>query len=465
VAVTSGNSDLSPDSNIQSNTDSSDSYPSPFRANYALTMLMLAYILSFVDRQILALLIEPMKADLHLSDLQIGLVQGLAFAVFYTILGIPIARLADNYSRRLVISVGILIWSAMTAACGLAKGFTTLFIARMGVGVGEAALSPSAFSMLSDYFPPEKLARALSIYVLGGTIGAGLAYLLGGMVLDLVEHSGPVMLPLFGELKVWQLAFILVALPGPILMLLFATVREPTRKTVPVRSAEKNTGVSGNEAIPFKEILRYLNSRRKLYGYHFATLTFLPIVGTGIMLWIPSFFIRTYGQTAINVGYHYGLIYLVFGSLGTICGGFAAQALSKRYKDGNMRWVFIVAIMHPIPYILTFLMPTYESALTMSALLTFVGSSYFGVSIAALQLVTPNRMRAQVSAMLLFFSNISGMALGPLIIALITDFIYGDEMYLNYSIATMSAIFLPIGIVMSYRAMVHYGKAIEEMGL
>lgn len=465
MAVTSSNSVPDPSINTQTNIASSDSYPAALRANYALTMLMLAYVVSFVDRQILALLIEPMKADLHLTDFQIGMVQGLAFAMFYTVLGIPIARLADNHSRRLVISVGILIWSAMTAACGLAKSFMTLFIARMGVGVGEAALSPSAFSMLSDYFPPEKLARALSIYVLGGTIGSGLAYFLGGMVLDLVEHAEPMVLPFFGELKVWQMAFILVALPGPILMLLFATVREPPRKTLPISGAGKNTAVSSGEAIAFKQVLAYLLSKRKLYGYHFATLTFLPIVGTGVLLWIPTFFIRTYDQTAINVGYHYGLVYLVFGSLGTICGGLAAQALSKRYKDGNMRWVFIVAIVHPIPYILTFLMPTYELALAMSAVLTFVGSSYFGVSVAALQLVTPNRMRAQVSAMLLFCSNISGMALGPLIIALITDFVYGNEMYLNYSIATMAAIFLPIAIVVAYKAMVHYGKAVEGMGL
>ena len=442
-----------------------EKYPSSFRANYALIILMLAYIVSFVDRQILALLIEPMKADLHLTDLQIGMVQGLAFAVFYTVLGIPIARLADNHSRRVVISVGVLIWSAMTAACGLAKSFMTLFIARMGVGVGEAALSPSAFSMLSDYFPPEKLARALSIYVLGGTIGAGLAYLLGGMVLDLVEHAEPMVLPFFGELKVWQMAFIIVAIPGPILVLLFATVREPPRKILRVSDADKNTDISSTDSIPFAQVVAYLLSKRKLYGYHFATLTFLPIVGTGIMLWIPTFFIRTYDQTAINVGYHYGLIYLIFGSLGTICGGFAAQALSKRYKDGNMRWVFIMAIVHPIPYILTFLMPTYELALMMSCLLTFVGSTYFGVSVAALQLVTPNRMRAQVSAILLFFSNISGMALGPLIIAFITDFVYGNEMYLNYSIATFSAIFLPIGIWFSYHAMIHYGKAVESLDL
>ncbi len=462
MAVTSSNS-AQTSTSIKSASD--DSYPSGLRANYALMMLLMAYVLSFVDRQILALLIEPMKADLHLTDFHIGLVQGLAFAVFYTVMGIPIARLADNHSRRMVITVGIFVWSLMTAACGLAKSFLTLFIARMGVGVGEAALSPSAYSMLSDYFPPHKLARALSIYSLGITIGGGAAYLLGGMVLDLIEHTDPVILPFFGELKVWQMAFMMVALPGPILMLLFMTVREPARKIHRAPGANAKVDVSGGGAIPLKQVFTYLLSRRKLYGYHFATLTFLPIVGTGALLWLPSFFIRTYSQSASDVGYHFGLIYLIFGCAGTICGGLAAQALSKRYKDGNMRWVFITALAHPLPYILTFLMPTYESALAMGAVLTFVGSSYFAVSVAALQVVTPNRMRAQVSAMLLFCSNISGMALGPVIVAFLTDFVYGNEMYLNYSLATMSAIFLPIAILISYRAMVHYGKAIEEIDL
>lgn len=462
MAVTSGDSAQDPAANSPTGIVNEEKYPSTLRANYALMMLLAAYVLSFVDRQILSLLIEPMKEDMHLTDMHIGLVQGLAFALFYTVMGIPIARMADNHSRRMVISVGIFFWSLMTASCGLAKNFTMLFIARMGVGLGEAALSPSAYSMLSDYFPPAKLARALSIYALGITVGGGAAYLLGGMVLDLIEHSEPMVLPFVGELKVWQMAFVMVALPGPVLLLLFATVQEPSRKT---HGAVSPTAAAADGAIPLKDVFAYLWSRRQLYGYHFGTLTFLPIVGTGALLWLPAFYMRTYSQSASDVGYHFGLVYLIFGCLGTICGGLAAQWLGKRHKDGNMRWVFIAALMHPVPYILTFLMPTYSLALIMGAFLSFVGSSYFAVSIAALQLVTPNRMRAQVSAMMLFCSNISGLALGPVVIAFFTDVVYGDAKYLNYSLSTNAAIFLPFAIWVSYRAMIHYRKAVQDIDM
>lgn len=443
---------------------SQDVYPSALRANYALTMLMVAYVLSFVDRQILALLIEPMKADLGLSDFQIGLVQGLAFAVFYTVMGIPIARLADNHSRRLVISVGIFFWSLMTASCGLAKNFTMLFMARMGVGLGEAALSPSAYSMLSDYFPPAKLARAVSIYSLGVSIGSGAAFLLGGMVLDLIEHKESLVLPFFGELKMWQTAFIAVALPGPLLVLLFATVMEPPRKVHPAPGSGGSLAAV-NEAIPFKDVLRYLWGQRQFYGYHFGTMGFLAIVGMGTTLWLPTFYIRIYEQSPTDVGYQFGMVYLICGCLGTLFGGFAAQWLSQRHKDGNMRWVFIVAIVHLVPAIFTFLMPTYGLALAMGGVLTFVGTSYFPVGVAALQVVTPNRMRAQVSAILLFCSNIAGMAIGPVVIAFFTDFLFRDEMQLHYSLVTNAIVFLPIAIFLSYRAMIHYGKAVQGMNL
>lgn len=200
------------------------------RAWSALAVLMLAYTVSFVDRTILSLLIPPIQRDLGISDTQVSLLAGFAFAIFYTLMGIPLGRIADRYNRRNLIAVGITVWCLMTAACGLARTYWELFLARVGVGIGEAALSPAAYSMISDLFPRDQLGRAIAIYSIGLPIGSGVALLIGALVVGMVANVPPITLPLVGTLYAWQLTFLLVGLPGLIVALLVLALREPQRR-------------------------------------------------------------------------------------------------------------------------------------------------------------------------------------------------------------------------------------------
>ena len=198
----------------QTATPDDTPWPSSTMAWYAVAVLFVAYTFSFADRIILSLLVQPIKQDLALSDTKISLLHGFAFAIFYTLMGIPIGRLADRYSRRAIAAAGIAVWSFMTAVCGIARGYWELFSARVGVGVGEAALSPAAFSMIADLFPPQKLGRALSVYTMGAFVGAGLAFIIGGAVIQSITSSPEMTLPIVGTIRSWQAAFFIVGLPG-----------------------------------------------------------------------------------------------------------------------------------------------------------------------------------------------------------------------------------------------------------
>ena len=223
---------------------------------YAVFVLLLAYVLSFVDRIILSLLVTPIKEDLGTTDAQMGLLMGFAFAIFYTIAGIPIAKYSDVKSRKMIIAIGIFLWSIMTAVCGLARSFFQLFLARVGVGVGEAALTPAAYSMISDYFSEEKLGRAMAVYKSGAMFGGGLAFIIGGAVVGYVVNSDSIILPLLGEMKPWQMAFIIVGLPGVLIGLLMLTVKEPSR-----------TGVADtlDKKVSISDAIKYMQKRWRIY--------------------------------------------------------------------------------------------------------------------------------------------------------------------------------------------------------
>ena len=440
--------------------DADNDYPRPAQANYALVVLLIAYILSYVDRQILALLVDPIRADLGITDFQISLLHGLAFAFLYTLVGIPIARLADRYSRRLIIIVGILFWSAMIACCGLAKQYMTLFIARMGVGVGEAALSPAAYSMLGDYFPPKRLGRATSIFTMGISIGAGLAYILGGWVIHLVSSSERLVVPLLGELSLWQACFILVSLPGLFVALLMYTVKEPERKGLLNKTTQDKP-----TQLPFSQVLSYFWKGRRCYLSIFITITLLGIVGTGILAWFPTCLMRSYGISAAEVGYHFGLVYLFAGTTGALCSGLASEYLSARYNDANLRVIFFVSMAVIVPTIVTPLMPTYAGALVMAVPMIFLLNAFFGVSIAALQLVTPNEMRAQISALFLFSTNMIGTTLGPAIVAITTDMYFADDAALRYSLVVVAAVVLPLAVLVAGFSLKPYREALNAISI
>src|SRR5271154_1457585 len=239
------------------NGDSSP-YPSSFSAWYSVAVLMLMYIFSFIDRTTISLLVEPMKRDLHISDTQIGMLQGLAFALLYPFLGLPIARLSDRHSRRAIIAGGVFVWSIMATLCGLARSAVQLFMARVGVGVGEAALSPAAYSIITDSFPRSKLGGAFGVYNIGIPIGAGTALLLGGIVVGAVSHAGAnYTLPLFGPVHAWQIVFIVTGAPGVVLPLLLLTFREPARRGL-LRTKSAGDSRAASSKPPLRDVLNYI---------------------------------------------------------------------------------------------------------------------------------------------------------------------------------------------------------------
>lgn len=433
-------------------------YPGRGYAWYVVGVLTAAYVLSFIDRQILNLLVPAIKADLALSDTQISLLQGIAFALFYTIMGIPIGRLADRSSRRMIIAVGVFTWGLMTAMCGLTRQFATLFAARMGVGVGEATLSPAAYSLIADYFPPDNVNRAISIYTGGSALGAGLAYIIGGSVIDLVSELGTLTLPLVGTLKPWQAAFVLVGIPGPILAVIMLSVREPVR-----RGVLPNPVTGRVQSVPIKEALAFLVRHRETYGAHFAGFSVIIMLAYALLAWTPTFFIRTYGWTPGEIGVAYGSIILVFFTAGIVGGGFMADVLRRKGNpDANIRIVMIGSLAF-VPFgVLAPLMPEAWLALLLVAPTSFFIGLPHGLGPAALQPITPNQLRAQVSALYLFTINLVGMGLGPLSVALVTDYVFGDPSYIHYSLASVSALVAPISALLLWRALKPYKRTFAE---
>ena len=440
-----------------SNSERED-YPNQVYAWYVVSVLTVAYIFSFIDRQILNLLVEPIQQDLNLSDTQISLLQGIAFALFYTLMGIPIARLADVSNRRSIIAAGVFLWSLMTALCGLTKTFWQLFAARVGVGVGEAALSPPAYSLFSDYFPPGKVTRAIAVYTGGSFLGAGLAYIIGGFVVDYVTSLDTVDLPYIGQLRAWQLAFIVVGLPGVLLALLVMTLREPARR-----------GLLGDQpgavpvSIPIKDILKFLRKNRRTYGHHLIGVSMFVMLAYAILAWTPAFFIRKYGWTPGEVGLIYGFMLLIFGTSGVVSAGWIADALRRRgYTDANLRVIMIGALCATPFGIAAPLVDNVWLALALMAPFTFLWSLPHGIAPAALQPVTPNQMRAQVSALYLLSVNLIGLGIGPTFVALMTDYLYKDPALVGHSLATVAAISAPLSALILYTGLKYYRASLAE---
>ncbi len=272
-------------------TDTARNWPSRSYAWFVVIVLMTLYIFSFIDRMIIALLVAPIKADLNLTDTHIGLLHGLAFALFYTFMGIFIARLADNWNRTKLIAIGVLIWGLATAACGLAGSFAFLFAARVLVGVGEASLSPAAYSMISDYFPPEKRARAMSVYTSGIYFGVGAALIFGGIVIGLINRMGGLSLPVVGTVAPWQAVFFAVGLPGVLFFVIVRLfIREPERREV---SATPPT---------FAAFRAFAMKRRNLYLTHYVGFAFLVLYSYSFSAWTPAVLTRSFGSTSSETG-------------------------------------------------------------------------------------------------------------------------------------------------------------------
>ncbi len=411
-------------------------YPPLAYSWYVVVILTLTYTVSFIDRQIMALMVEPIRRDLQISDTQMSLLLGLAFAVFYTLLGIPIARLADRFSRRGIIAAGITIWCLMTASCGIARNYAQLFIARVGVGVGEAALSPSALSLISDYFPQSIRARAIAFYTMGITFGVGLAMIVGGKVITMVQNAPNLVLPIVGELYAWQTVFIIVGLPGLLMAVLMATVKEPSRKE---RYHLPEDGAQQGEDHSLRVALRFFGSRWKMYGSHFFGMSVVGILSYGFFAWIPTMFIRTWGWSIWDIGLAYGTVTLISGVLSVFLASWLAERMmAKGHEDAHMRAALYLNLLSISGAILTPFMPTAQLALIMLIPMTAGTIAATSAGISALMIVTPNQLRAQASALYYFIINLLGLTAGPMGIALFTDYVFKDDSLIRYSVGSVA---------------------------
>jgi MFS family permease len=409
-------------------------WPNPRYAWFVVAVLTVLYLFSFVDRMIIALLVTPIKADLDLTDTDIGLLYGLAFALFYTFMGIFIARLADNWNRTRLIAIGVLLWGIATAACGLAGSFSALFLARVAVGIGESTLSPAAYSLISDYFPAAKRARAMSVYTSGIYFGVGTALLFGGAVVALVGQGGGLELPVIGIAKPWQVVFFAVGLPGLLfffVVLLF--LREPERRE------------AGETSPTFSAFLAYFSERRQLYLRHYLGFAFFVLYSYSFSAWTPAFLSRTFGFSSGKAGLYLGIVILISAPAGIMLGSVLAQKF-KRNRPGHaaLHVGVIGAFSGILPAVLFPLATAPWQALLLMGITQFLISLPFGVAPAALHEITPNQYRGQVIAIYLFFINIIGLGTGPLLVGLITDHVFRDEAAVGYSMIVMALVFLPL---------------------
>ena len=413
-------------------------YPSARYAWYVVGVLVVVYVFSFVDRLILNLLVAPIRRDLQISDTEISLLSGFSFALFYAVLGIPLSRIADAGCRRCLIAGGLVVWSAFTTACGLARTFGQLLLMRIGVGVGEATLNPAAYSLITDYFPPERRATALGLYNMGIYLGAGLAFMLGGLVIGLTASRDEFVFPVLGAVRSWQLAFVLVGVPGLVFALAMFTIAEPRRR-----------GPGADIAtIPLREVFAYMRMNRSTFASHNIATALLAFAAYGAAAWIPSFFIRQHGLTAAETGQMLGIL-TILGAFGCVFGGWLADQLAKRgYPDACMRVLFLASLLALPTGVAYLLVPTVGLSAALLAPTFFINAMVFGVAPAALMEFTPARMRGQASALYLFTINLIGLGIGPTAVAFLTDFVFRNDNMVGYSllIVTITAHILAASI-------------------
>ena len=426
-------------------------WPSATAAWYTVFVLSLTALINFLDRGILALLVPEIKQDLNLSDTEMGIIMGFAFVLFYVLAGLPIARYADRGNRRNLMVIGLALWGGATALCGLAKSFGSLFLFRVGVGVGEACTGPATFSILGDYFRPEKLARAIGVMNIGMIAGNGLALLIGGGIIAFLSSMPPVHLPFYGELQSWQLTLLLVGTPGLFIALLMLTVKEPPRRVL-------------GEPPSVKTVIAYLTSKRWIYVPLIVGFALNTVAAVGNSSWGPVFFMRTYGWGMGKIAFYLGIMLMLFMPVGAMLGGMISEKLMKvGYADANMRIVMAVQVLVFLPHVLYPLMSSPEMALVLSGLGMFLGGIIIGPQNAAIQMITPNRMRGQITAVMFFGFNVIGFGLGPVLLALVTDYVFQDESQIRFALSSVYAVTGPIAFGILWLGLKPYRAEVEKM--
>jgi MFS family permease len=415
-------------------------FPPASAAWYATVVFLLAATLGFIDKSIITLLVQPIRQSLMISDTQIGLLQGFSFALIYGVLGLPAGYLVDKYRRREMLAGGVVIWSIATAACGLATTFGGLFLARIGVGMGEAILMPAIYSMLADFFPPQMRGRAAGIFTISTFVGGQGAFIVGGLVLKAL-HGQSVQWPLLGELQAWQSAFIIVGLPGLLIAPLVLSVREPARQL----GKALRSGAAEEAPVTTRS---FLSKSPRLWVMLFAAFSMTAFSAFALLAWLPTFFVRKYGIPASSAGVMIGSVMGPVGIFGCITAGVVSDWFRSRRGESGRLDVLIIAATICIPCMiyLPFASGT-AAALSICAVYGLFNAMATATMPAILQGLAPNRLRGKLTAIHLLLVSLVGMGLGPLVVALITDRVFHDDSALPYSLSLTIAPGLAIALV------------------
>ena len=412
--------------------------PLPVSSSYALYVLiclMAAYMLSFMDRLVLSLMLDPVRRDLALSDTQVSLLAGFAFALFYAVLGLPIGRIADRSNRVVLITVGMVLWSAATVWCGAARNAVELFLGRVMVGVGEAALTPASYSLIGDIVPRERLGMAMSIYSLGVLLGGGLAMAGGGMVVQWALTAPPIEIPLLGSFQGWRLAFLFAGLPGlGLALLMVLTIREPIRVRLP-----------GEGAPTLASLFTHIRTHGRTFFTVLTGYSLIAIPAYAVVVWAPAYFGRAHGMQPAEIGIVFGLILGVGGAAAALLGGALSDHYTRRgVVDAPARLVLLSAIGHMPLLVAAFLVPDKVLALVLFGLGVFVMSLYGGLQHTTVQAITPPKLRGQMAAVYMMAANIIGLGIGPTLIALLGDHVFGA---IGPALAVVCAVTVGLAII------------------
>jgi len=419
---------------------------------YATILLAFLYWLSVLDRQIISLLIDPIKQDLGITDVQFGLLQGGAFLLSFTLFGFMFGALADRTDRRRLVYIGMTIWSLASAACGLAQNFLHLLLARAGLGAGEAALSPSATSMISDLFPREKLTSAMAVFSIGATVGSGTALMVGGGIIYYVAALGDVVLPLVGPVSTWQLVFLLVSVPGLAIAFAAFSIPEPVR-----RGRSEAVAQQGSWLKTYLKLFRFIRGHWRFFVCHYGGFTLATTALVGCGGWYPVHMMRSFGWSESRVGLTLGMLLMGAGIIGKLITGWCVDAMYRRgYRDAQLRWYAgcmlvaapfaVVATTSGNPWVFLGGIGMYQVLATPMP----------ACAMTALNLVTPNELRGTGVTVFTTLAALLGASLGAVLVPILSEQVYGSESAVGLGMATLFGVSCPLAALVlagGFRAM------------
>ena len=437
-----------------SSTENDDNWPSPGRGWMLAGLLALASIMSQFDRTVINLTVEPLKAQFDLNDTQFGMLQSVAFGIFYTLACFPVGRLVDRFTRRTVLGICLLFFSLFSMASGLTRSYAQLFLTRVGVGIGEASVTPAGFSMLSDSFSPDRLGKPMGFFMMSAPVGQGLAYIWGGLLLQWLTDS-PVLTSggLLSGFEPWQAAFIIIGSPGLLLVPCFLMFREPERR-----------GTGAKAPMTLRAVGSVLKERRRALVPMFVGFSMVTLVSYTLFVWVPAFIQRTYDWSTAQVGLGFGLTVLTFGTAGAFFGGWMTDRLSARgVLEAPLKVAAFGFVGCGIFGVLATQMPNGLLAMLFLVPTVFLSNTPYACAGTSIQMIIPNRARGQVTAIYITILTLIGLVVGPTVVGLMTDYVFRDPNQIRYSLAIVVGVPAPIMFMLLRSAFPHYAALRRDL--